>query len=377
MLRVLFCCSGTGRANRGIESFFREAFDGLRNTSGLHLRLLKGAGYETADERVVWSIARTAPLAKALGALARRNGYVFEQWSSFAAVVAQILEFRPHVVFYSEANLGFLLFRFRRWIGVPYQLLFSNGAPVRPPFHRTDFVHQVAPAHLSAALEAGEPAEKHFFVPYGIRLAKPPAISSAAERRALREQLGLPTDRKVVLSVGWVRKAHKRMDYVIQEIARLPYPRPYLQVVGTMDEGSEEILALGKSLLGNGGFGARSVSYEQVFDYYKATDCFVLGSLQEGFGRVYLEALMHGLPVIAHRNPVTSYVLGAHGLLGDMTRTGVLATLAARELNKPSDAALIRRRWLAVRDRFSWPVLAGGYREMFALSRQNAFQKER
>jgi hypothetical protein len=40
----LFSCTGTGRVNRGIESFFREAFDNLRTTAGLHLRFLKGAG---------------------------------------------------------------------------------------------------------------------------------------------------------------------------------------------------------------------------------------------------------------------------------------------------------------------------------------------
>ena len=43
-LKIFFSCSGVGILNRGIESFFREAFDGLRGTDGLDITLYKGAG---------------------------------------------------------------------------------------------------------------------------------------------------------------------------------------------------------------------------------------------------------------------------------------------------------------------------------------------
>jgi glycosyltransferase involved in cell wall biosynthesis len=365
--RVLLCCSGTGRINRGIESFFREAFDNLKNTPGLRLRLVKGAGFETCDERVSWSLPRSGALARALGATVGRNGYVVEQWSSFPSVVAQIRDFRPHVVFYSDANLGFLLFRMRQWIGVPFRLLFSNGGPVHPPFVRTDFVHQVTPGSHREALNAGESPQSHFLVPYGIRLVEAPALRCVRDRNALRQRLGLPVGRRVVLSVGWIRSNHKRMDYVIEEIARLPHPRPYLQLLGHIDPGSREIVAMGKRLLGQDAFGAFSVPYDQVFDYYRAADCFVLASLAEGFGRVYLEALMHGLPVIAHDCPGTRYVLGRCGSLGDLSRSGVLAGLIIEELSRQPDLGPMQKRWAQVRDRFSWPMLAWDYRDMFQI----------
>jgi 1,2-diacylglycerol 3-alpha-glucosyltransferase len=353
--------------NRGVESFFREAFDGLRGMPNLRLRLLKGVGPETSEERVMWSLPRFNLFAKTLGALTRRNGYVIEQWSSFPCVVGHIREFRPHVVFYSDANLGFLLYRLRRWIGAPFRLLFSNGGPVHPPFCRTDFVHQVVPVYYSEAMKAGEPAEKHFLVPYGIRMISVPMVQSVKERHALRQRLGLPPGRPIVLSVGWISSLHKRMDYVIEEIAKLPRPRPYLQLLGASDESSREIFALGKEVLGTDSFGAHSVSYEDVFNYYRSADCFVLGSLAEGFGRVYLEALMHGLPVIAHDNQVTRYVLGSAGTLGDLGRCGELARLVASELKKTPEPVVMRKRWAHVRDHFSWPVLAANYAEMFQL----------
>lgn len=363
-ISVLFCCVGIGIMNRGIESFFREAFDELKDVDGLDARLVKGAGAPKEDEWVVRTLPRTGHAAPMLGGLARRNGYVVEQWSSFPGVVRRIRQFRPHVVFYSDANLGFLLYWFRRQIGVPYRLLFSNGGPCGPPFVRTDFVHQVAPYYLDEALKYGEPAERHFLVPYGIRVGGPPR-NDPEERQRIRRRLKLPLDRPVVLSVGWIARRHKRMDYVIEEVARLPEPRPYLQLLGATDEASQEILALGNNLLGPDGFGAASVPYEEVSSYYRAADAFVLASLKEGFGRVYLEALMHGLPVIAHDYPVAEFVLGREGLRADLSEPGGLTGAIEKVLADAHEAHLADERWRSVRDRFSWQALAPRYVQMF------------
>jgi len=90
-----------------------------------------------------------------------------------------------------------------------------------------------------------------------------------------------------------------------------------------------------------------------------------LGSLVEGFGRVYLEALMHGLPVIAHRHPVMEYVLGDEGRLADLSRPGELAGRLGRELKNEHNDQASWRRWESVRHRFSWPELAPRYHQMF------------
>jgi 1,2-diacylglycerol 3-alpha-glucosyltransferase len=363
-LRILFCCTGVGILNRGIESFFREAFDHLHAAPGLEARLVKGRGPPSELERVVRCIPRTSRVAAAIGKAVRRNAYVAEQWSSFLPVVRQIRQFRPEVVFYSDANLGFLLYWFRRRIGVPYRLLFSNGGPCNPPFVRLDFVHQVNPVCLEQALRAGEPAAKHIMVPYGLQVGPPPSVDPAL-RPALRERLGLPFDRPVVLSIGWISRAHKRMHYVVEEIASLPAPRPFLMLLGAMDRSSDEIVRLAHERLGPDGFAARSVPYPEVAQYYAAAECFVLASLSEGFGRVFLEALAHGLPVIAHRHPVMAYVLGEHGILADLSVDDVLARHLRQVLARPADGRAMRQRWDSVRRRFDWAELAPQYRRMF------------
>jgi 1,2-diacylglycerol 3-alpha-glucosyltransferase len=382
-LRIFFSCSGVGIIDHGIEIFFREAFDGLRGTDGLDITLYKGAGEEKSDEHVLWNVPRTGRAARFLGAAIRRNSYVAEQLSTFPSMVRAIRRHRPDLIFYSDSNLGFQLFRWRKQIGAPFRLLFSNGGPCHPPFDRTDYVHQVAPFYIKEALDAGEPADRHRMVPYGINVPDGSPDRGENIRRELRRKLCLPEDRSIILSVGWISTKQKRMDYVVREVARLAsevrnresgvrdQAIPYLVMLGAMDEESASIIGLAREKLGEENFIARSVSHDQVHDYYRAADLFVLASLQEGFGRVFLEALVHGLPVIAHDHPVMRFVLASEGTFGDLSKPGGLAALIREKFGREdSDADAIRRREM-VRARFSWVVLAPQYREMFL----DCFQK--
>ena len=350
--------------NRGLESFFREAFDGLKDTPGVDAWLVKGQGKKADREIPVWCLPRTGKIAKWVGKLIGRNGYIVEQLSSLLPVARQIHRLRPQVIFYSDANLGFQLYFQRQRIGVPYRLLFSNGGPLPPPILRTDFVHQVAPYYLDEALACGEQPDRQFMVPYGIEVPAAPK-GEPAVKCAIRHQLQLPLDRPIILSVGAINRYHKRMDYLVKEVARLPKPRPYLQILGAWDDEAPSVINLAEALLGKGNYSARSVPYEQVADFYRAADVFVLSSLKEGFGRVYLEALMHGLPVIAHRHPVMEYVLDNQGLIGDLNRSDELAKLLAQELRRPQNREVCLQRWESVRNRFSWRELAPAYLKMF------------
>ncbi len=382
-LRVFFSCSGVGIIGRGIEIFFREAFDGLHGTEGLDITLYKGAGEEKSDEHVLWNVPRTGRVAQFLGKIVRRSSYTVEQLSTFPSMVRAIRRHRPEIIFYSDSNIGFQLFRWRKQIGVPFRLLFSNGGPCHPPFDRTDYVQQVAPFYLEEALDAGEPADRHRMVPYGINVPDGTPDRGENIRRELRRKLGLPEDRPIILSVGWISTKQKRMDHVVREVARLAskvgdresgvtdHAVPYLVMLGAMDEESASVIALACEKLGEENFTAQSVPHDELADHYRAADLLVLASLQEGFGRVFLEALVHGLPVIAHDNPVMRFVLGDEGTFGDLSKPGVLAALIREKLSREdSEADAIRRREM-VRARFSWIVLAPQYREMFL----DCFQK--
>ena len=364
-LKIFFSCSGVGILDRGIETFFREAFDGLRGTEGLDITLYKGAGEETDRERLLWNVPRTGHLARFLGACIRRNSYVAEQLSTFPSMVGAIRKHQPDIIFYSDSNLGFQLFRWRKQIGVPFRLLFSNGGPCSPPFPRADYIHQVAPYYYEQALAAGVPPTQQTMAPYGISVPDGPAEVSEIVKQEARHKVGLPVDRKIVLSVGWISAQQKRMDYLVNEVSRLPAPRPYLVLLGSMDKQSQAIVDLAGEKLGAENFMARSVPHDQIAHYYRAADVFALASLQEGFGRVFLEALIHGLPVIAHNHPVMRFVVGDEGALADLSQTGALAEGLNKMLHAGDSPEAVAQRRESVRRRFSWPVLASQYREMF------------
>lgn len=367
--RVLMLCSGVGRENRGIETFFADAFAGLRNTPGLDLTLGIGAGFAEPKQERIASLSRFNRLSRTMGRLLGRDGYTVEQMSSIPSVLAKVRRLKPHVVFTSEANLAMRLRALGGIIGVPYRLMYSNGAPMRGPFHWADFVHQVTPTYRDLAIVDGDDPSRHILVPYGFSIPEAPPDRSIERRQAARRTLGLPQDRKVVMTVGWISRRHKRMDYVIDEIARLAEPRPLLVMIGAMDEHSSEVVAEGREKLGEGGVVARSVTPSEVPAWYAAADVFVLGSIAEGFGRVYVEALSLGVPVFCHDYPVGRFVNGPEAVYGDFAEAGALAELLAKRQDLfGEDPVGDQRRWAYARDNFGWRALAPRYRDMFQVA---------
>jgi glycosyltransferase involved in cell wall biosynthesis len=366
LLRVDLLCSGLGRVQRGFETFARECFDAFRGDKDVDMRLFKGGGDNGSRERRLFSLERSGLLAQSIARMTRRSGYHVEQLTFFLSYLRWLRSAEPQVIYLSDANLGNFLKRYRRRSGQKFRILYSNGGPIRPPFDEYDHVQQVAPTYFEEALVYGEPASKHSLVPYGID----PAgfdLPSAEQQRDARERLGLPVSRTILLSVGWISAQHKRMDYVIREVAQLPAEkRPFLMLLGHQDSASGEIQALAEERL-SGGYQIRTCAQSDTYAYYRAADCFVLASLKEGFGRVYMEAMLHGLPCIVHDYPVSRYVLGSHAIYSDMNVSGGLAeTLEALTLGQ-KDFLPMERRDHIVRS-FGWAALQSAYLEMYRVT---------
>jgi glycosyltransferase involved in cell wall biosynthesis len=109
----------------------------------------------------------------------------------------------------------------------------------------------------------------------------------------------------------------------------------------------------------------RTVDADAVRDWYLAADTFVLASTSEGLGRVLLEALAAGLPVLAHDYPIAHFVLGPHGRFGDLRERGVLAGMLAGVGESDLEPSLQRERHRWVREGFGWDALAPRYVELF------------
>ena len=327
----------------------------------LAIMVFAGAPTSGTSVSVIRNLPRDSRRAAWLGWLSGRDAYFIEQLTFFLSFLPHLVRGRPDVVYFADLNLGNLCWHWRRVSGQRYTLLFYNGGLTTKPFTRTDFVQQLTPAGMREAAERGEDPARQIVLPHGVQIpAELPARILGADRVAL----GLPADRQVVLSVGLLDTAIKRMDALIREIAALPAPRPFLVLLGAENEETDVVRCLAAELLGDANVLIRTVRPDDVSRYYRAADVFALASLREGFGLAYVEALAHGLPVVAHDTEVTRYLVGAYATLVDVTSPGAMSRAIEAALARPLPDDEREARHASARRRFGWDALRGQYTEM-------------
>jgi len=119
-----------------------------------------------------------------------------------------------------------------------------------------------------------------------------------------KKELGLP-EGKIMLSVSRLYRGedHKKIDLVIETMPEVfkTTPNVFYVIIGDgSDRKRLEDLALNNNVSKNVIFAGR-VNDDLLPSYYNASDFFVLPSLQEGFGIVFLEAMFYSKPCIGAR----------------------------------------------------------------------------
>ena len=360
-VRVFLPCTGLGRQRRGFETFTLECADALRADPRIALTVFAGGDVPGVPARVRWNLRRDGTLSSLVAAVVRRDRYFVEQASFFLSFLPALVLGRPDVVYFADLNLGNLCWHWRRLSRQRFKLLYYNGGLTTRPFTRADMVQQLTPAGLSEAIARGESRDHQTVLAHGVRIpdALPARITGDA-----RSTLGLPADRPIVLAVGMLDTEIKRTDALVRALAELPQPRPFLALLGADGPDAHQVRALARDLLGDDGFVARTVPHEDVGDWYRAADVFALASLREGFGLAYVEALAHGLPIVAHDTPVTRHLLGDLASLVNLERPGEGARAVGTALARPLDEGARAARHASARTRFGWDALREQYAHM-------------
>jgi len=124
------------------------------------------------------------------------------------------------------------------------------------------------------------------------------------QRIRKRKELSIPPDSLVIGYVGWLIPI-KGVTYLVSAKAKVieKYPKSILVLVGKGDDKGEEETKL-KEQVENLGLADRVLFLgwrPDVDEIMGCFDIFVLPSLNEGMGRVLVEAMAAGLPIVASR----------------------------------------------------------------------------
>ena len=358
-MKLALVSTGLGRVLRGFESFTESLFQALRKDApDIDVTLFQGGG-DSAERRVTISnFHRDDIPARWFG---YEKGNLLEKRSFALALYPSILREQYDIVHYNELVMGSALFHLRRYFGGNFKLLYCNGAPSPPVHyhHRCDFAQILTgPAHKEA-VEFGIPENKLFLLPYGVNRNFFNPMNRSLKPKVRRE-LGIPDSVKVVSTVAALNRWHKRIDYIIREIASAGDDIWFL-AAGQRTEETDLLEEEAERLL-PGRWRFVSWPHERLHFIYAAADVFVLGSLFEGFGLVIVEGLLSGLPVIVNNGPAFEWITrGTPARLIDMS--------AENELARTLSDVLSQNHYQSSRDeavrRFSWEALIPQYVEMY------------
>jgi len=152
---------------------------------------------------------------------------------------------------------------------------------------------------------------------------------------SIRNKLGLKD--KIVLGISsWFHKERKGFDVLFDSFSKLD-GRFVLLIIGIPKENQEEVYefaltyGITKDNITMPGF------VDNIFEYYKAMDIFLLPSRSEGFSLALLEAAASGIPIIASNIPGNDEFINhkKNGLLFDIDKPDELTQDILQFTNKP------------------------------------------
>jgi phosphatidylinositol alpha-1,6-mannosyltransferase len=172
-----------------------------------------------------------------------------------------------------------------------------------------------------------------------------PRFAPGPKPAGLAERLGL-RGRRTLLTVGRLAAAerYKGHERVIGALPQLAPDISYLVVGDGDDRGRLEALARAQGVAARVVF-AGAVPHDDLPEYYRLADAFVMLSSGEGFGIVYLEAAASALPVLGSREAGALDALadGAIGAFAPADAAGLVEALGAALEGAPSDPRRVER----------------------------------
>lgn len=371
--RVAIASSGLGHIHRGIETWAADTARALRR-AGQDVVLFQGAGPVAEPwQQVVPCLRRFDPAAerwvrrlKRLGGWRCGFGFGYQaEQTTFALRLWPRVRRDFDILHVQDSWLALLMDRLHRaGLSRPRVILAHGTEEPARDLRRYSCLQHLAPCYVTDWEEHRPARQAVFAIPnfVDVQWFRP------GDRRLARREWGLPEDHLIVLCVAAIKKAHKRVDYLVHEFARFAHscPQPAtLVVAGAREQETDEVVALGRERLGDRVRFLEGVRREKMPGLFQAADLFALASLHEMMPIAVLEALASGLPIACSNTPTLQWMAGPAGRLSDISQEGGLAA-QLEQLAAPRQREAFARAARAHAERtFSEPVVVSQVLEMY------------
>ena len=371
--RIAIASSGLGHIRRGVETWAEEMATAL-NRRNLKVRLFQGAGVADAEWKTVLPCLRrfdlkTQTLARVFEKLGgwhygAGSGYDLEQTTFVMSLWPRI--FRSFDILHvKEPWIALWMDRLNRaGLSRPRVILSHGTEETWEVLRKYSNVQHMAPSYVDEYRPHIPEGQKNFVVPNFVDTGK----FVPGDRAAARRMWNIANGDYVVLCVAAIRKFHKRIDYLLREFdtfRRRASVEAKLVVAGAHENETDELIRYGQELLGDRVLFLENVPRARMSSLYHAADVFVLTSLHEMFGNVFLEAMATGLPVICNKTPVLDWVVGPGGIRPDLSQENALAAALESMAHSETRCQYVAQARSYVERMFSLEVVVGQMLEMY------------
>jgi 1,2-diacylglycerol 3-alpha-glucosyltransferase len=372
-LTIAIACSGLGRIRRGNEAWAQDLARALIRR-GVPVTLFGADAVKDAAVTIVSCLGRTDTAARRLARFFSSLGgwrygfgsaYEIEQ-TTFAINLWRKVWRGYDILHVQDAVVATIMDRLNRLGLCRARVILANGTG-EPAEHlrRLSFVQLLSPGAAQDWVAHKPSGQLMFSVPNFVDLA----IFQSGDRGAARRRFELPGDALIILCCAAIRKVHKRIDYLIREFAAFAESEPgrpiMLVIAGGREAETDELVALGRELLGDRVRFLVDLPRSRMPDLYRAADMFVLVSLAETFGIVLVEALATGLPIICHDSEHFRFVTGPASVRRDFARPGALGAALGEMSRSDVRQSLAEAARTHARDNFAEDVVVRQIVEMY------------
>lgn len=344
---------------------FGDGYAGSAKVAILSSKLLKEKGHDVTLFASKNSLTEKRGMESGVKVIALNSGIEFKN------LLAQITEHynnaRPDFIISHHSldrKIGFKLkSKYKdQFINIGYRHNITKSFPVIGPLlynHYYDYLIACSRGVANSLIKSGIKKSKVKVIYNGINV---PKNIEEITGEQIRKEYNLGG--KIVLGLStWFHKERKGFDILFGSFKELN-DRFVLLVVGIKDEMQNEVYNYASE------FGIKKENLimpgyvDNIWEYYKSMDIFLLPSRSEGFSLALLEAGAAGLPIIASDIPGTNEFIinDENGILFDINKPGELTNAVMKLCN---DEKLKRKLSAHVRRDVMAKYLINNYADNF------------